>query len=214
MNWHGLPHSEFVVPGILFLVFGIILIGISLWPERKPAVVAVEPVESMPIAAPEITGAVTPFHRDVTWPLLIDTDAGELTEPERRALIEGLSLVGNAWTGEILVAAFDQELGPLRVAVIEALAFCEGDAIVPTLERAYSSYSVAERFAAVDAASRRADIDLLERALRDTDGSVALAAAYGLHRARRDDLIDDNIGTRADARANEIRAILPLLHVE
>ena len=52
---------------------------------------------------------------------------------------------------------------------------------------------------------------LLERALRDTDGTVALAAAYGLHRAKRDDLIDSNLAGRTDARANEIRRVLPIL---
>jgi hypothetical protein len=216
VNWHGLPHGEFVVPGLLFFVLGIALIALSIvWPDRARAVVAVEPVETVPLPAPETTGTVTPFVREVTWPSLIDAAAGHLDEAERRGLIEGLVLVGNAWTGEILTAAFDQEHGPLRVAVIEALAFCEGEGVVPTIERAYASYAVAERFAAVDAASRRADIDLLERALRDTDGSVALAAAYGLHRARRDDLIEDSISTRTDARANEIRKILPLLqHAE
>jgi hypothetical protein len=213
VNWHGLPHGEFIVPGLLFFVLGVALIALSiLWPDRNRAVAPREPVEATPHpAAAEATGAVTAFVREITWPTLIDPDAGTLDEPERRALIEGLALVGNAWTGEILVASFDQETGPLRIAVIEALAFCEGDGVVPTIERAYASYAVAERFAAVDAASRRADIDLLERALRDTDGSVALAAAYGLHRARRDDLIEDSISTRTDARANEIRKILPLI---
>ena len=217
MNWHGLPHGEFVVPGLLFFVLGVALIALSiLWPDRSRVVAAVEPVELTPLPAPaEATGAVTAFVREISWPTLIDPDAGALDEPERRVLIEGLALVGNVWAGELLAAAFDQEAGPLRLAVIEGLAFCEGDGVVPTIERAYASYAVAERFAAVDAASRRADIDLLERALRDTDGSVALAAAYGLHRARRDDLVEESIANRTDARANEIRKILPLLqHVE
>ena len=212
MNWNGLPHGEFVIAGLLFLVLGIALFGLSyLWPDRARAVVAVEPVESTPLAVPELTGAVTAFTREITWPYAIDADAGTLSEPERRALIEGLALLGSTWTGEILAAAFEEETGPLRVAVIEALAYAEGDRVAPTLERAYASYAVDERFAAIDAASRRGDVDLLERALRDTDGSVALAAAYGLHRAHRDDLIESNITDRTDARAAEIRSIMPLL---
>jgi len=70
---------------------------------------------------------------------------------------------------------------------------------------------IAERYAAIDGASRNANVPLLERALRDTDGTVALAAAYGLHRAKRDDLIESGLEGRTDARAAEIRRILPML---
>ncbi len=126
-------------------------------------------------------------------------------------MIDGLGVVGDAWCAGILAKAFDEEEGELRIAAIEALGQCDGEVVLPTLERAYASYVIAERYAAIDGASRRGDVALLERGLRDTDGTVALAAAYGLHRARRDDLIESNLAGRTDARANEIRRVLPIL---
>jgi hypothetical protein len=60
-------------------------------------------------------------------------------------------------------------------------------------------------------ASRRADTALLERALHDSDGTVALAAAYGLQRAKRPDLIERGLADRTDPRADEIRRVLPML---
>ena len=151
--------------------------------------------------------ARSPFmSHSITWPALVDPDAGELDEGERRRVLDGLGIVGDAWCAGILAKAFDEEEGDLRVAAIESLGQCDAEIVDPTLERAYSSYAIAERYAAIDGASRRGDIALLERALRDTDGTVALAAAYGLHRAERDDLIDNNLATRTDPRANEIGA--------
>ena len=199
-----LPHvGELIVPGILFFVIGIGLIAIAqFWPESgKPVVTHVTPVERIPLGAQgEQTGAVVQVSRTITWPMMIDRDAGELDESERRVVLDGLGIVGDAWSAEILAKAFDEEEGDLRVAAIESLGHCQGEIVEPTLERAYASYVVAERYAAIDGASRRSEIALLERAMRDTDGIVALAAAYGLHRARRD-----------DARANEIRRVLHIL---
>jgi len=213
--------GELLVPGIVLAVIGVVLIGLTIfWPaSSKPIVTSVSAVETLPLeraaAAPawesQLTGPVAVFSRAITWPELVDPAAGELEEHERRRVIDGLGVVGDAWCAGILAKAFDEEEGELRVAAIEALGQCDGDVVLPTLERAYTSYVVAERYAAIDGASRRGDVALLERALRDTDGTVALAAAYGLHAARRDDLIESNLAGRNDARANEIRRVLTIL---
>lgn len=210
--------GELLVPGIILGVVGIILIGLTIfWPRSsKPVVTSVSPVETMPLGPSPgwqsaSTGPVAVFARTITWPALVDPEAGELDDQERRRVIDGLGIVGDAWCAGILAKAFDEEEGDLRVAAIEALGQCDGEIVAPTLERAYASYAIPERYAAIDGASRRADIALLERALRDTDGTVALAAAYGLHRAKRDDLIEANLADRTDARANEIRRVLPIL---
>ena len=209
--------GELAVPGVILGALGLLLIGIVAFWDRfrpsKPVVTAVEPVESVPLAiAPmDATGPVMAFARTITWPAAIDPDAGALDEPERRYVIDGLAVVGDAWSAAILAQAFDEEQGDLRLAVIEALGQCVDGDVAPTLERAYASHVVGERYAAIDGASRRGDVALLERGLRDTDGTVALAAAYGLHRAQRDEMIEDALEGRDDARANEIRRILPML---
>ena len=220
---------ELFVPAVLLALIGLALIALAhFWPDeagveratrwpfvllrRRRVVTHVAPVESMPAAeANEITGAVYAFARAITWPSLVDPDAGALEADERKRVIDGLGIVGDAWSAGILARAFEEEDGELRVAAIESLGLCDGEIVAPTLERAYSSYVVAERYAAVDGASRRGEVALLEKALRDTDGTVALAAAYGLHRARRDDLIEGGLAGREDARANEIRRVLPML---
>lgn len=211
--------SELLVPGLIMGVLGILLIGIAhFWPQSsKPIVTAVSPVETVHLGPNPSssnwnqTGPVAFMSHSITWPALVDPDAGELDEAERRRVLDGLGIVGDAWCAGILSKAFDEEEGELRVAAIESLGQCDAEIVEPTLERAYSSYVVAERYAAIDGASRRGNIQLLERALRDTDGTVALAAAYGLHRARRDDLIDSNLASRTDPRANEIRRVLQIL---
>jgi hypothetical protein len=211
--------SELLPFGLALGAIGITLLGISIfWPHSsKPVVTAVAPVETMPLAPtspprePQLTGPVSVFTHAISWPALVDPEAGELDPTERRRVIDGLGVVGDAWCAGILAKAFDEEEGDLRVAAIEALGQCDGEIVEPTLERAYSSYVVPERYAAIDGASRRGDVALLERALRDTDGTVALAAAYGLHRANRNDLIESNLDGRTDARANEIRRVLPIL---
>ncbi len=215
--------GELLVPGIVLAVIGIVLIGLTIfWPSSsRPIVTSVSAVETIPLnpnapPAPsawesQLTGPVAVFSRTITWPELVDPAAGELEEFERRRVIDGLGLVGDAWCASILAKAFDEEEGDLRVAAIDALGQCDGDIVAATLERAYASYVIAERYAAVDGASRRGDVALLERALRDTDGTVALAAAYGLHRASHDDLIESNLSGRTDARANEIRRVLTIL---
>jgi HEAT repeat protein len=208
------PHGELLVPGLILLVIGLVLVTVAgFWPESKRATIAtLAPVETLALpAATEMTGPVTAFTQPLTWPTLIDPDAGDLADAERAHIIEGLAIVGVAWAAAILARAFDEESDDLRIAAVEALGHCDAEIVGPTLERAYSSYVIAERYAAVDGASRRADIPLLERALRDTDGSVALAAAYGLHRAGQAALIDTNLAEREDARANEIRRVLPIL---
>src|ERR1700722_10505123 len=207
--------NELLVPGIIMIVLGILLIGIAqFWPQStRPVVTAVSPVETVHLGANTSpsswhqTGPVAFMAHSITWHALVDPDAGELDEGERRRVLDGLGIVGDAWCAGILSKAFDEEEGELRVAAIESLGQCDAEIVEPTLERAYSSYVIAERYAAIDGASRRADIPLLERALRDTDGTVALAAAYGLHRAKRDDLIDSALATRTDPRATEIRRV-------
>jgi hypothetical protein len=214
-----MPHpGELLVPGIILAVLGILLIGIArFWPQSsKPVVTSVSPVETVhlghaPASSWSQTGPVAFMSHSITWPALVDPDAGELDESERRRVLDGLGIVGDAWCAGILAKAFDEEEGDLRVAAIESLGQCEAEIVDPTLERAYSSYVVAERYGAIDGASRRAYIPLLERALRDTDGTVALAAAYGLHRAHRDDLIDSALAHRTDPRATEIRRVLNIL---
>jgi hypothetical protein len=214
-----LPHSEFVVIGIFFFVAGVALLTIArFWPFGflgKPVVTSVFPVETSRLdsaGAPSTsTGPVMVLTRAITWPALVDPDAGDLDETERRRVIDGLGIVGDVWCAGILAKAFEEENDDLRVAAIESLGICEGDIVAPTLERAYASNVVAERYAAADGASRRGDVPLLERALRDNDATVALAAAYGLHRANRNDLIEDGLENRTDARANEIRRVLAIL---
>jgi len=210
--------SQLAVAGVILGVVGIVLISLTiLWPNpSKSMVTSVSPVERTPLAQqpakePELTGPVAVFSRSITWPAMVDREAGELDERERRRVIESLGIVGDAWCAGILAKAFDEEEGDLRVAAIDALGQSDGEIVGPTLERAYASYVVPERYAAMDGASRRGDVELLERGLRDTDGTVALAAAYGLYRAKRDDLIEVNLAGRTDARANEIRRILPIL---
>jgi hypothetical protein len=211
--------GELAFPGIILGIVGVTLIGLTIfWPHSsKPVVTAVSPVETMPLnpVAPawqtEQTGQVAIFSRTISWPTLVDPEAGELDDNERRRVLDGLGIVGDTWCAGILAKAFDEEEGDLRVAAIEALGQCEGEIVAPTLERAYASYVIGERYGAIDGASRRGDVALLERALRDTDATVALAAAYGLHRAKRDDLIEANLAERTDARANEIRRVLPIL---
>lgn len=211
--------GELLVPGIILGVLGILLIGIAyFWPQStRPVITAVSPVETVHLGANPSpsswnqTGPVAFMSHSITWPALVDPDAGELDEGERRRVLDGLGIVGDAWCAGILSKAFDEEEGELRVVAIESLGQCEAEIVEPTLERAYSSYVIAERYAAIDGASRRADISLLERALRDTDGTVALAAAYGLHRANRDDLIDSALANRTDPRATEIKRVLQIL---
>jgi hypothetical protein len=210
--------GELLVPGVILGIIGIALYSVAVfWPHsKKPVVTAVSPVETMPLGPNPAwestsTGPVAVFSRTITWPALVDPEAGELDDHERRRVLDGLGIVGDAWCAGILAQAFDEEEGDLRVAAIEALGLCDGQIVAPTLERAYASYAIPERYAAVDGASRRGDVALLERAMRDTDGTVGLAAAYGLHRAKRNDLIDANLAGRTDARANEIRRVLPIL---
>jgi hypothetical protein len=205
-----------LVLGAIMLLLGLGLISLArFWPSSGKAVATaavLAPDTGVPARnGGEITGAVVAFAREITWPRAIDPDAGMLTEAERLVVIEGLGIVGDRWCAGILAQVFDEEDGALRIAAIESLGTCEGSDVATTLERAYTSYVVAERYSAVDGASRRGDVALLERAMRDTDGSVALAAAYGLHRARRGDLVDGALDGRDDARANEIRRVLPIL---
>jgi hypothetical protein len=212
---HDFLHSEFVAPGLLLLVLGLALVGIAqFWPHPRALTAPAKPIETILLPRPvEVVSTVTNFDREITWPTLIDEYATHLDDAERGTLIDGLALVANHWSTGLLTAAFEQESGDLRIAVIEALAHSDSATAAPTLERAYASYAVPERYAAIESASRHANVALLERALRDTDGSIALAAAYGLHRAGRNDLVDDHLSTHTDARANEIRRILPMLEI-
>jgi hypothetical protein len=199
--------------GLVIFGIGLILLGSGLlliarfWPEP-----AMQSVRAMvwPAPAVESTGAVTRYERSITWPTLVDANAGELSLDERRNIIEMLALVGEPWCADILAHAYPQEQDALREAVIDAIGRSAGE-VLPTLERAYRSHRVAERYAVIDAASRRGDVELLTRGLRDSDGTVGLAAAYGLVRAKRRDLIEAALAEREDARANEIRRTLLVL---
>ncbi len=216
-----LPHGEFLVFGIFFFIVGTGLIAISrfLPDTSKPIVTAVSPIETMSLGEPDATWEQqTPpetapeiVARDITWPALVDPAAGVLDDAERRRVIDGLGIVGDAWCASILIKAVDEEEGELRVAALESLGHCTADTVAPALQRAYGSQVVAERYAAVDGASRRGDVALLERALHDADTTVALGAAYGLQRAGRKDVIENNLVARMDDGANEIRSVLELL---
>jgi len=214
-----LPHGEFLVFGIFFFIVGTGLIAIArFFPQTKESIVtAVSPVETLalgePDAAWEPQAPPVPeiVAHAITWTALVDPAAGVLDEAERRRVIDGLGVVGDTWCASILAHVFEEETGDLRVAAIESLGHCTVDTVGPTLQRAYASDVVAERYAAVDGASRRADIALLERALHDADTTVALAAAYGLQRAHRRDVIENNLVARIDEGANEIRRVLELL---
>ncbi|MEA2664022.1 MAG: hypothetical protein QOI11_966, partial [Candidatus Eremiobacteraeota bacterium] len=198
-----LPHSEFLGLSLLLFILGVGLLAIArFWPESKKGVVtAVWPVKTRRLAssplidvtpaeagASEIGDPLAPFARLITWPTLIDPDAGPLSTDERLRVIEGLGIAGDTWCAGILRQAYEEEDDELRVAAVEALGACEGADVGPILARAYASNAIPERYAAVDGASRRGDVALLERALHDSDGTVALAAAYGLQRAKRPDL--------------------------
>ncbi len=214
-----LPHGEFLIFGVFFFIVGAGLIAISrfLPDTSKPIVTSVSPVETLQLGEPDAAWEPqTAAHPEIvaqaiTWPSLVDPAAGVLDDAERRRVIDGLGIVGDAWCATILAKAFEEESGDLRVAAIESLGHCTADVVAPTLQRAYASDVVAERYAAVDGASRRADINLLERALHDADTTVALAAAYGLQRANRKDVVEDNLVARIDEGANEIRRVLELL---
>ena len=211
-----LPHTELVVPGLLFLIIG-------LGPDRDRALLArvVERRRHRGVAgedAPHRDDAAAERHpgrrrgrrRGRTGRSarafrarhhLAGADrsgAGPLTSDERCACSKGSGIAGDAWCAGILRHAYEEENDELRVAAVEALGACEGDDVRPTLERAYTSNAVAERYAAIDGASRRGDVALLERALHDSDGTVALAAAYGLQRAKRADLIERGLTGRTD----------------
>ena len=219
-----LPHGEFLVFGIFFFIVGTGLIAIAkFFPQtEKPIVTAVSPIETLRLGEPEATWEpqtaaaaqtepselVAPA---ITWPALVDPAAGVLDDAERRRVIDGLGIVGDAWCASILAKAVDEEEGDLRVAALESLGHCTADVVAPALQRAYVSDVVAERYAAVDGASRQAELKLLERALHDADTTVALAAAYGLQRAKRKDVIENNLVARIDEPANEIRRVLELL---
>jgi HEAT repeat protein len=200
-----------VVGGIIFIIGVLLYVAPAfLPPKRSLSPVAAETTAPSAADFRESTGPVTKVARAITWPQLVDENAGALTVDERRSVIDGLALVGDPWCAQILAAAYGEEGEALRESVIDAIGQCQG-AVIPTLERAFKSHRIGERYAAVDAASRRGDVDLLERGLRDTDGTVALAAAYGLVRAGRRDLVDAGLAGRDDVRAAEIRRALPAL---
>jgi HEAT repeat protein len=203
--------ATFLVVGAIIFIVGVLLYVAPAFlpPKRALSPAAMETTAPPPVAR-EVTGPVTKVARAISWPLLIDEDAGPLTIDERRSIIDGLALVGDPWCAQVLAAAYGEEGEPLRESVVDAIGRCEG-IVIPTLERAFKSHRIGERYAAVDAASRRGDVDLLERGLRDTDGTVALAAAYGLVRAGRRDLVDAGLSGRDDVRAAEIRRALPAL---
>ncbi len=219
------PHSEFIVPGIFFFIVGTGLLAIArFFPDTsKPIVTAVTPIETMQLgeseAAWETQTPPAPAPPEspvivahvIAWPAMVDPAAGALDDAERRRVIDGLGIVGDAWCAKILAAAVEEEDGELRVAALESLGQCNADIVAPALQRAYASDVVAERYAAVDGASRRGDLKLLERALHDADTTVALASAYGLERANRKDIIENNLVARIDDGANEIRRVLELL---
>jgi hypothetical protein len=203
--------ATFLVVGAIIFIVGVLLyVAPAFLPPKRSLAPTVPETAPPPGAVLEVTGPVTKLARSVGWPMLIDPDAGPLTIDERRSIIDGLALVGDEWCARVLAAAFLEEGEPLRESVIDAIGRCAG-IVVPTLERAFKSHRIGERYAAVDAASRRGDVDLLERGLRDTDGTVALAAAYGLVRAGRRDLVDAGLAGRDDVRAAEIRRALPAL---
>jgi HEAT repeat protein len=201
--------SGFLWFGAILFALGVLLLVASRWlPAREAPRVPV--TAAVPAAGLESTGPVTKLERTIGWPGLVDPEAGVLAVDERRRVIDGLALVGDDWCAEVLARAYGEESDSLRENVIDAIGRCTG-VVVPTLERALRSPRVAERYAATDAASRRGEVELLERGLRDTDGTVALAAAYGLVRAGRRDLVDAGLAGRDDARATEIRRTLPSL---
>jgi hypothetical protein len=214
-----LPHGEFLVFGIFFFIVGAGLIAIAkFFPQTpEPIVTAVAPVETLQLGEPDAvweqqTAPVPELvARAITWPALVDPAAGVLDDAERRRVLDGLGIVGDAWCASILAKAVEEEDGDLRVAALESLGHCTAELVAPALQRAYTSDVVAERYAAVDGASRRGDLKLLERALHDADTTVALAAAYGLTRANRKDIIENNLVARIDEPANEIRRVLELL---
>lgn len=209
----GAP-PELFVPGLIFFVIGLALLTASFWPSRKPVVVAVQPVEERPLDgvaaadAPLIAPAPTPPSH---WTRAIDPNAGDLDDAERVRVLDGLGVLGDAWSTDLLLRALDDERGDVRVAVIENLARCDDTRVAAALQRAYASPVVAERYAAVDGASRRGDVPLLAHALGDGDVNVATAAAYGLTRAERGDLLADGLAEREDGNAEAIRATLATL---
>lgn len=200
--------------GLVFGIIGIALLSIAqFWPGRKSVVTHVEPLEELALGesarfAAELEAVAA---RNVTWPREIDADAGALTADERRHVLDGLGIVGDAWSTGVLLRAYAEETSDLRVTVIENIARCLDPRAGGALYRAYSSPSAAERYAAIDGASRRGEVPLLERGIRDTETIVVLAAAYGLKRAKRDDLVDSTLHGRTDPTALEVRRVLNML---
>jgi lipopolysaccharide export system protein LptA len=193
--------------GVLLVAVGLVLLAISRKPANASADIASAPAR---FPVPALTGPVSKHERAIAWPRLIDPEAGAYEPDERRRIIDGLAVIGDPWCATVLAQAYGEEIEALKETVIDAIGRCRGE-VAPTLERALKSHRTVERYAAVDAASKRGDVEILERGMRDTDGTVALAAAYGLARAGRRDLIEAGLAGRDDARASEIRRVLPVL---
>ena len=220
-----LPHSEFLGLSLLLFIIGVGLLAIArFWPESKKGVVtAVWPVktrriETVPLlnVTPAEAGAesgladpLAPFARVITWPALIDPDAGALSTDERLRVIEGLGIAATPGAR----ASCARPTRKRTTSCASPRSKRSARAKAPTWPRSWPartrSNAVPERYAAIDGASRRGDVALLKRALHDSDGTVALAAAYGLHRAKRPDLIERGLAGRTDPRADEIRRVLP-----
>ena len=121
-----LPHGEFLVFGIFFFIVGTGLVALArFFPDTsKPIVTAVSPIETLQLNEPEAAwepqteAAPAPelVAHAITWPALVDPAAGVLDDAERRRVIDGLGVVGDAWCATILTKAFEEEEGDLRVA--------------------------------------------------------------------------------------------------
>lgn len=155
--------------------------------------------EAEPAAEPEPEAAPA---LQLVWPTLVDPDAGPLDEATRRAMIEGLALLGGAWSATILARAAGEETADLAALAREALG--------PALDRAYADGDLADRFVAIAIAARAGRTPLLGLALADSDDGVALSAARGLARAGRLDLVAAALVSAPESRVADVRRILSI----
>lgn len=128
----------------------------------------------------------------------------------RTALVDELGTRGDRDAATVLGRAWREEREPdVRVAVLSALGWCDGEMPLEIFGQALASGSDAERILAIEGFERRGYHERIVGALDDASDVVALAAAHALHRGGRDDLLADTRARRGDAFA----AMLELLEI-
>ncbi|TAM88451.1 HEAT repeat domain-containing protein [bacterium] len=128
----------------------------------------------------------------------------------RTALADKLGARGDRDATTLLIRAWHEEREPdVRVAVLSALGWCDGETPLEIFDQALAEGDDAERILAIEGLERRGHYERIVGALNDASDVVALAAAHALHRGSRDDLL---AGARAH-RGEAFAAMLELLEL-